>query len=352
MNELLFPFRKAVQRALLRAGYSIHRITPDERRLLDEIERQKHGQSLQSVFGNELPRLIELRRRYAEVRLPVALHSVWGSGKESGARTSIGWGGIDLRTFRGHNAYVWDYAGSNIQVGRLRYHLYAESLRTRDPAGLLSQLEEDGAFGCFTYDHPSVGRVSRDLLDSVLELNFLQRHLQFLQRSDLRVLDVGAGYGRMAYRSLEANPGIASYTCVDAVPESTFLCEFYLRHRGLSQRVEVIALDELDTRLRGRRFDLAFNIHSFSECTYAAIEWWLRRLCALEIRHLLIVPNDPTRFLSTESDRSNRDYAPLLGDLGFRQVACEPVFAEPTVRELMGVRDQMFLFERAQVSPT
>lgn len=346
MNDKLFALKKAVQRALRRAGYSVHRLTPEERVLLDTMEQQIRAKSLESVFGNELPRLLELRRSYAKVRLPVATHSVWGGGKSSGASTTIGWGGLDLRTFRGHNAYVWDYAASNIQAGRLRYHLYADSLLTRDPAGLLARLEEDGAFGCFTYDHPTVGKVSRDLLDSVLELNFLQRHLGLLERTDLRVLDVGAGYGRMAYRTLKAHPGIASYTCVDAVPESTFLCEFYLRHRGLADRVEVIPLHELEDRLEGRSFDVAFNIHSFSECTYVAIEWWLRRLCALGVRHLLIVPNDPTRFLSTEADRSNRDYSGLIRDLGFRQIACEPVFAEPAVQDIMGVRDQLFLFER------
>ncbi len=353
LSVLQYQLRKAIQDALRRAGYNLHRLTPLERRFFEQIERQKRETSVESVFGDALPRLPELRRRYAAVRLPVATHSIWGgSGKESTSGNDVGWGwgGVDLRNFRGGSAYVFDYLGSAPEVGLLRYHLYAESLRARDPGGLLSRLSEDGAFGCFTYDHPTVGCVSRDLLDSVLELNFLHRHLGLLDRTDLRILDVGAGYGRMAHRTLEANPGVRSYTCVDAVPESTFLCEFYMRHRGLSERVEVVPLDELETRFDGRRFDLAFNIHSFSECTYVAIEWWLRKLCALGVRHLFIVPNDATRFLSMEPDRSNRDYAPLLAELGFREVACEPVFPEPAVQELMSVRDNLYLFERAETA--
>lgn len=348
MQELKFRLRKAIRGALRRSGYSLHRTTQEERDLLDWVDGTTQGRTLESVFGDALPRLAELRRRYAQVRLPVTSHSVWASSRDnSAAEFAIGWGGLDLRIFRGHSAYVWDHVGSNLQVGRLRYHLYCESVRARDPHGLLSRLEEDGAFGCFTYTHPAVGPVSRDLLESVVEMSFLHQHLQLLDRPELRILDVGAGYGRMAHRVLEALPGMASYTCVDAVPESTFLCEFYLRHRGLSQRAQVIALDELETRLRGQNFDLAFNIHSFSECTYAAIEWWLQKLAALGVRHLLIVPNDPSRFLSTEADRSQRDYAPLLTANGFREIASEPVFAEAAIQELMDVRDRMFLFERS-----
>src|SRR4030095_8950303 len=99
-----------------------------------------------------------------------------------------------------------------------------------------------------------------------------------------------------------ANPRLKSYTCVDAVPVSTFLCEFYLKYRGLANLVQVVPMDELEQRLSS--YDLALNIHSFSECTYAAIEWWLRKLKQLRVRYLMIVPNNPhTRFLDRKSTR-------------------------------------------------
>ena len=101
---------------------------------------------------------------------------------------------------------------------------------------------------------------------------------------------------------------------MDAVPESTFLCEFYLKYRGLGDRAQIVPMDELEQRLSS--YDLALNIHSFSECTYASIEWWLRKLKQLRVRYLMIVPNSPTRFLSTEVDGSQRDFAPLLEELG------------------------------------
>lgn len=337
--------RRVIQRALRKAGYNIYRLSEEERRAYARYEEQLRKQNLDSIFGADRPRLQALRRRYDAVHLPVAVHSVWGARNTAEAQRDIGWGYVDLRSFRGHSAYVWDYAGSNLESTNLKYYLYAEAIRRKDAAGLLNKLREDGAFGCVTFEYPGLPCVSRDLLDSVVEINFLDKHLKILSRDDLSVLDIGAGYGRMAHRMLEANPRIGSYTCVDAVPESTFLCEFYTKYRGLQDRVQVIPMDELETRLGERTYQLALNIHSFSECTYAAIEWWLQRLKQMGVRHLLIVPNDPTEFMSTEVDRSHRDYTPLLDQAGYRLVAKEPVFDEPAVQTLIGVRDHMYLFE-------
>lgn len=337
--------KSAVRQALRRAGYNLYRLTEEERQVLLDYERQLQTQSLTTVFGSDLPRLQELRRRYAAVELPVAIHSVWGARESPDTAREIGWGGVDLRSFRGHSAYVWDYAGSNFEATRLKYYLFADTVRRKDTLQLLTKLREDGAFGCISFDFPGIGRVSRDLLDSVAEINFLNKHLNILKREDLDILDVGAGYGRMAHRMLEAHPKVRSYTCVDAVPESTFLCEFYLKHRGLDARARVVPLDELEAKLPAVKYQLALNIHSFSECTYAAIEWWLRKLRELEVRHLMIVPNDPVQFLSMEPDRQRRDYAPLLKELGYALVAQEPVFEDPTVQGLIGVRDNMYLFE-------
>jgi hypothetical protein len=311
--------------------------------------QQSSRQSPEAVFGADLSRLRELRARYAQVTLPIANHSAWSGKGGSGTRLGIGWGGVDLRTFRGHSAYVWSY-GSFSSHGRLdamatklRYFVFAACAKTKDSMELLQTLHEDDAFGCIAFTYPGVGKVSRDLLESVIEINFLHKYVNALARDDLRILDVGAGYGRMAHRMLEANSRIRSYTCVDAVAESTFLCEFYLKYRGLEDRVQVVPMDELEQRLSS--YDLALNIHSFSECTYASIEWWLRKLKQLQVRYLMIVPNSPTRFLSTEVDGNRRDFAPLLEELGYELIAQEPLFDDQAVREYMRVSDNMFLFE-------
>jgi len=340
--------RRVIQRSLRKLGYNIYRLTDDERKAFARFESQATSQSMASVFGADLHRLTELRQRYASVKLPVAVHSVWASRKTSAAIADIGWGGVDLRNFRGHSAYVWDYGSFNFEVTNLKYYLFTQAVRQKDQLQLLTRLREDGAFGALSFEYEGVGRVSRDLLDSVVEINFLERHMGLMQREDISVLDIGAGYGRMAQRMLDAHPGIRAYTCVDAVPESTFLCEYHLKFRGLAERVQVIALDELEARLQPGGYNLALNIHSFSECTYAAIEWWLRKVAELGIPRLMIVPNDPDRFESMEPDRSRRDYAPLLQELGYQLVAREPVFDDPQVQALIGVRDHMYLFERRQ----
>lgn len=344
MKKSSHPVKRAVQQVLRSAGYNLYRLSEMEQRMLAQHEQRQGPQSIDVLFGSQIEHLRELRQKYAEVRLPVAQHSLWDSRANAETVRDIGIGGVDLRRFRGHSAYVFDYVESNLEATSLRYFIFSDAVRRKDLSGLLKTLTEDGAFGCVTFEYQGIGRVSRDLLDSVAELSFLHQHLHVLQRDDLRILDIGAGYGRLAHRMLQANPKTKSYSCADAVPESTFLCEFYLRFRGLQDKAEVIPLHELDARLTDRRFDLAVNVHSFSECTYAAIEWWLRRLRQLEVPKLMIVPNHPTRFLSTEVDRSHLDYAPLLKELGYRLSAQEPVFDDPAVQDLLGVRDNRFLF--------
>ena len=152
--------------------------------------------------------------------------------------------------------------------------------------GVLGLLTEDGAFGCTTKVVDGV-TVSRDLLDSCVELAFLERHLPDHLVGVTRVLDIGAGYGRLAHRWQTAYPQV-DYRCVDPVSASRLVCAKYLRHRGLESRVYSPAeLDELPTP------DLAVNVHSWPECTREEIRWWLRWLREREVPRLFVVPHDP-----------------------------------------------------------
>ncbi|MFL6088978.1 MAG: putative sugar O-methyltransferase [Aeromicrobium sp.] len=339
-----------VQKLLVRMGYTVRKLSPQEINAFMELQRPDE-KSFDDVFGNRSERLLELRRRYAAVDSPAAVHSVWAHRQSKANLVSTGLAGVDLTRFRASSSYVWNYYGlADAETERLKYFVFQQSVRANDTNGLLDTLSEDGAFGCPTFEFPSLAPVSRDLLDSVAEINFLQRHLGVLDRVDVRVLDIGAGYGRMAHRLLDANPGMTGYTCVDAVPESTFLCEFYLEYRGLAERADVIPLDEVDERLDGP-FDVALNIHSFSECTYEAVEWWLQRVQKLGIPNLMIVPNpderfqnDSDRFIASQPDGSKRNYLPLLAELGYEQVARESL-VDDTARSVLGVDDVMFLFK-------
>src|ERR1035438_6593542 len=113
--------------------------------------------------------------------------------------------------------------------------------------------------------------VSRDLIDSVLEINFLQEN--FGPRK-LAVLDIGAGYGRLGHRLSEVMPSADPVFCTDGVAESTFICDFYLRYR--KARARAIPVDEVESLVKDGGIDLATNIHSFSECTAQSISCGLR----------------------------------------------------------------------------
>jgi SAM-dependent methyltransferase len=283
------------------------------------------------------PDLVDLRHAYEALDLPVVVRSRW----HDGAVGSF----LDLRWFRGETLFVWHYREIP-RISHLKYYVFARYVRDRDHLGLLDRLEEDGLFGCWTFSYPGWGQVSRDLLQSVNEISFLDRTLQLSKRSDLSVLDIGAGYGRLAHRMATALPSLADYCCTDAVPEATFLSQWYLHFRGCSPPARVVRLDRIESELEPGSFDLAVNIHSFSECPLAAIQWWVDLVARLEVPHLLIVPNEPQELLSTEPDGSRRDFTRILDSAGYGLEHREPVIADPAVRGLIPLRDQFHLFKR------
>jgi hypothetical protein len=329
--------RRLGRSALARSGYQLSRVKDRD----EKYESAAFSSSLPLPEGAEEslradnPRLLELRERYAKVQLPMAVQTLWDQSYLERE--------LDLRGFRGDNAFVWQFRNVRSDA-RLKYYLYLRDLATRDTNELLHRLDEDGQFGCWTFDYPGWPRVSRDLLDSINELYFLDHQFQLLSRADWTVLDIGAGYGRLAHRAATAVPGLV-WLCTDAIPESTFLCEYYLQYRQ-AQNTEVIPLDELSARLAQRKIDLAVNVHSFSEMSEAAVAGWLDLLVEHEVPRLFIVPNHSDQLLTEEKDGSRGSFDHLLTERGYKRTVCEPVFPDPAMPELMGVSDQFLVFQR------
>jgi len=280
------------------------------------------------------PRLLELRRRYDQFGQSVTIPLVW---REDLVRPD------DLKFFRGDNAYVWQVRGRDMNP--LSYALTAYYLQSIDRLRLMTSLEEDDAFGIFTFQ---VGGklVSRDLLDSVNELNFLHRELAIGDWPRLNVLDIGAGYGRLAHRTMQGLGNIGSYLCTDAVATSTFLSEYYLRFRGGDPRARVVPLDEIERQLSESPVDLAVNIHSFSECGASAIAWWLALLARRSVRYLFVVPN------AVESGRglinhAGEDFGAVIEAHGYRPRTVAPKYADPTVQQYGIASTHYHLFERS-----
>ena len=291
----------------------------------------------------DAPRLRELTEAYAKFDSVLSRDPVW---TDTHVRTT------DLTRFRGDNPYVWQLRGRNLNA--LGYALSYYAIRRVDRGGLLDRLDEDGLFGVNTFVVD--GRtVSRDLLDSVLELDFLDRRVGLAtgihddgprSRSNrCTILDIGAGYGRLAYRTVTAFPDTVRYLCTDAIPTSTFLAEFYLKFRGTTPRARVVPLHELEAAITPGSVDLAVNVHSFSECPLPAIDGWLDLLARKDVPRLLLVPNAVAEDGTTPLTNAGEAFGSLLRRHGYSLVAHEPKFVDPVV-QAFGVSPATYLLYR------
>jgi hypothetical protein len=267
------------------------------------------------------PYLQSLRDRYANH--PATEHSHW--------TTSMIGANLDLRYFRADNIYLFQ----SRRYSPLSLYGTAAFAERADAMDLMNQLFDDDYFGAELFDFHGKA-VSRDLVDSVIEINFLERHLKLSRLiHELNVLDIGAGYGRLACRFLTAFPD-AKYTCVDAVPESTFICDYYTSFRNISDRCTVLPLDRLGV-LKPGKIDLAVNVHSFAECRGSTISWWLKQLRDLQVPYLFIATGSNLGLTSHELGGTRRDFRLQLQDFGFVEIASEDKFNGAPILQHFGI---------------
>jgi putative sugar O-methyltransferase len=262
---------------------------------------------VRSYLRSDNPKLIDLQHRYSNAN--AFTHTFWKNWRKH----------IDLANFRAEGAYLSQGADSNAGSLYFAQTVYVEAV---DQWHLLQSLHEDGLFGCHTFHFAPDRLVSRDLLDSILEITFISKALGLKQSDGVRVLDIGAGYGRLAHRLLTAFPN-GNVTNIDAVPESTFLCDFYTRFRGVGDRSTTLAVDEID-RLSSERFDIATNVHSWSECPRQTVRKWMGVVRDLQVPLLFVVPHDD-KFHSTEQNGKDT-FLPEITAAGYREVARAPKF--------------------------
>ncbi len=308
------------------------------------VDRPSHsGSPLPPGAGEALrpghPRLLELARAYRELDSPLAQDPVWTEDLLATA---------DLRHFRGDNPYVFQLRGRNFnELGYAVSYYCARRVAEIERLGLFDRLEEDGLFGVHTFEIDG-RRVSRDLLDSTLELAFLERHLGLSQGPKRTILDIGAGYGRLAHRAASAFPDNVRWLCTDAIATSTFLSEYYLGFRALGDAARVIPLHELGAAIRPGEVDIAVNIHSFSECAPAAIDAWMAFLAANRIGHLMVVLNavsaDGAEGITMRTN-TGQDFSAIVRRHGYVLAASEPKYADPVVQEY-GVSPAAYLLFR------
>ncbi len=330
---------RQVKSTAARAGIMISRVDEETRRYVAVT----HNDEVALPAGAEAhlradnPQLAELQAAYDALDIPAAAHTQWQQGFLK-KNLSMAW-------FRGDNAYVWQFRQLG-KAARIRMYLAMLDVLSRDDLDINAKVDEDGLFGAWTFTFGRRKPISRDLLDSINEINYLDDQMGLSKVEGLRVLDIGAGYGRLAHRMSTALPNLAAYDCIDGVATSTFLCDYYTRFRGCPESVRVVRLDEHEKLADA--YDVAVNIHSFSECSLDAIRWWLDRIAERDIEWLLIVPNTPDELRSTELDGSMRPFRQDVLDRGYELVDDRPIHDDEELLPLIDLHDRFYLFRRKQ----
>jgi len=330
--------RKALNSVLKRYDYEIM----ESRQL---YEWQKYPEAQPSYRQSRLPkeatdylqqnnpRLQDLQARYTIFNNEVTAPLVW---TDAHVRPD------DILYFRGDNAYVYQLRGPNMNI--MAYALTTFYVKSIDKLRLLELLEEDDFFGNFTFRIDN-RLMSRDLLDSIMEIYFLEKHLSLSLSKDMTILDIGAGYGRLAHRMVGALPNIQNYLCTDAVAISSFISEYYLRFRSIEGRAKVVPLDEIENTLRNRSVNIAVNIHSFSECRISAIDWWLSLLEKHRVKYLMIVPDSGNHGGELLLTNDGKDFGEVIEKHGYKLVAKDPKNRDPVVQKYAINPTYHYLFE-------
>lgn len=277
------------------------------------------------------PRLRELTERHHSLELAAVAPCVPEPEHVSAQR--------DFRYFRADRRH---YPGHPRPTAMVLF-IYMRYLECRGGGTLLDVLAEDGAFGVWTADVVGRGKLSRDRLDSVNEIMFLERQLGVLSRSGIRIVETGGGHGRFAHRIATAHPSLGDYCCVADSPQSAFVSEYYLKFRGVSQTTRVVPLDEVPAMEAGS-FNLAVNVESFSACRLVAIDWWAKQLARLRVPHLFVVGDRMGGISSNEPDGRHHDAIPTLKSAGYQLRAVEPAITDPAVRELVCLQRDFHMF--------
>ncbi len=222
---------------------------------------------------------------------------------------------------------------SNLSTPK-NYALTAAYIEGIDEFNLLDKFIDDGAYGCIRIRLADNFIVCRDQLDSILELYFLIECLQLKESDTLKLIDIGAGYGRFAHRFVTTFPNAFVYAA-DAVPHSTFFCDYYMQYRGITEKVKPICIYDL-TKIDDKNINIATNIHSWSECPIEAIEDSVRIIKELGIDYLFFVPHSEPAF-SLEINGSHKLIEPVFKKYGFNLVTKRKKFHKSRLLDLRGI---------------
>ncbi len=172
----------------------------------------------------------------------------------------------------------------------------------------------DVPFGARVVDNLIFGPITRMWLDSNVEFDFLRRHLFSGPLSEMSVLDIGAGYGRLA---VSMGGLVRSFRCVDAVPISTEISAEYVSKFGYSN-THVLSLSQFIASYQTIKIDLAINVHSWNECDLAQIGHWLQVLTEMDVQYLFTVSHGQLESVPAEKRKQRAYYSWGNGQPSYR----------------------------------
>ena len=145
----------------------------------------------------------------------------------------------------------------------------------------------------------------------------------------------------LAYRLTRSLPNLKIVLCADAVPESTFLCQYYLNYRGVSDRAKAVPLDTIEEALPNS-IDIVTNIHSF-QIHLSQYLGGLDLISRRKIKYFMLA-HYKDELHSKEPDGTSRNFRPLLEMKGFELLSKESVYAPGTLASTYGLYPERWYY--------
>lgn len=241
---------------------------------------------------------------------------------------------FDFQKFRGDNIYVWQ----SRMFEEINFFVSYQYALKMDAMDLNKKFIESKSYGVEVYEFDGLA-ISREWIDSILEINYLEEKIGLTTTLDLEIIDIGAGYGRLAFRLAEAFP-LSKINCVDAIPLSTCLSRVYLEPFIESQQVIVHDLETVQAVVRGR-INLAVNVHSFSEMSLEWVNYWIDFLVEKDVKYLFIVPNGSSLTLN-----NGADFGSLLIGAGYTVIDQKSKYSESDFKKFGIYPSTYFLLKK------
>ena len=236
----------------------------------------------------------------------------------------------DLLFFRGDNPYVYQKRGNQLSIFAylITYYWFKSNNKTDD----LSLFNEEKSFGVYNYVIDKKN-ITRDLLDSFNEIAFLKENVFKNYENKVKVLEIGAGYGRLAKWLTKNTELVEHYYCIDGIPESTFISEYFLKKYHKINEVTIVPIDQKEFLIENVKISLAINIHSFSEMTFDFVKFWIEEVNRIKVPYIFIVPNAGHKHKGDLISFDKINFKTLLESNGYELVLKREKYLDPYIQK-------------------